>query len=334
MAEGEEAGAVARWGLVAVIGLGAVPGLLSPYALVLASHALVLGIACTGVNLLLGYGGLLSLGHAAYFGLGAYTGGFLRLFAGWGSLEGYLFSGVLASTLLAAFVGALCVRATRIYFTVLTLAFAQTVHSLFIAGIVFRLAGDVGTGLFFVGEGGLYLPRLTLAGLDVAPERFPTVLYYLIAACFLGSTMLMWRIVSSPFGKVLQAIRDNETRAWCIGIRVRLHRWTAFVISGGFAGLAGGLAGELDRQVTPEQLHWLFSTQLILTIVLGGTRQFWGPVVGAFAFGILEDLSLRGIEYRGIVLGVLLITIVFAFPGGVVGSAARVLAKFSRAARA
>jgi len=320
-------GATARWGLVAVIGLGAMPGLLSPYALIVVSHALVLGIACTGVNLLLGYGGLLSLGHAAYFGLGAYTGGFLRLFAGLGSLEGYLLSGVAASTLLAALVGALCVRATRIYFTILTLAFAQTVHSLFIAGIVFRLAGDVGKGLFFVGEGGLYLPRLTLAGLEVAPERFHTILYYLIAACFLGSTTLMWRIVGSPFGKALQAIRDNETRAWCIGIRVRLYRWTAFVISGGFAGLAGGLAGELDRQVTPEQLHWLLSAQLVIAIVLGGSRHFLGPAIGALAVTLLHEVALRASLSHGLVLGGLLIAAVFAFPGGVAAGITGIVGK-------
>jgi branched-chain amino acid transport system permease protein len=303
------------------------PALLSPYALVLASHALVLGIAGTGVNLLLGYGGLLSLGHAAYFGLGAYTGGFLHLFAGQSSLEGYLLSGIAASTLLGGVVGALCVRATRIYFTILTLAFAQVVHSLFIAGIVFRLAGDVGKGLFFVGEGGLYLPRFTLAGAEVTPERFPTVLYYLIAACFLGSTVLMWRIVGSPFGKALQAIRDNEMRARSIGLRVRLHRWAAFVISAGFAGLAGGLAGELDRQVTPEQLHWLFSAQLVVAIVLGGSRRLLGPAIGALAVTLLQELALRASLSHGLVLGALLVAAVFAFPRGVAPGIAAIVAK-------
>jgi branched-chain amino acid transport system permease protein len=309
--------------LAAAAGFAALPLLISPYALIVVSHALILSIACLGVNLLLGYAGLLSLGHAAYFGLGAYAGGFLRVFGYLGSLEAYLLSGLAASTALAALIGALCVRATRIYFTILTLAFAQVIHSLFVAGHVFRLAGAVGQGLYFVGEGGLYLPRLTMAGFEISADRFAGMLYYVIAATFLVSTVVMWRIVHSPFGKALQAIRDNETRARFVGIPVAWCRWTAFIIAGSFAGLAGALAGELDRQVTTEQLHWLLSAEFVLATVVGGSRHFLGPVLGAVMMTLLEELALRVTLYHSMVLGVLLITAVFVFPGGAAGLIAR-----------
>ncbi len=310
---------LAAAGLAAAAVLALLPLVVSPYALIVVSHVLILAIACLGVNLLLGYAGLLSLGHAAYFGLGAYAGAFLRVFGYLGSFEAYLLSGLAASTAAAALVGLLCLRATRIYFTILTLAFGQVIHSLFVAGHVFRLAGDVGQGLYFVGEGGLYLPRLTMAGIEVSAERFPGVLYYVIAGAFLGCALVMWRIVHSPFGKALQAVRDNETRARFVGIPVGWCRWAAFVIAGAYAGLAGGLAGELDRQVTPEQLHWLLSAEFVLAIVVGGSRHFLGPVLGAVLLTLLEELALRVTLYHGMVLGALLIAVVFAFPGGAAG---------------
>lgn len=293
--------------------------LLPPYYLIELCYALVFSIACLGLNLLLGTTGLLSLGHAAYFGLGAYAGGFLYTFSDVRSLELYLLAGVAAAAALATVFGALCVRGTRIHFTILTLALAQVVHSAFIAGWVFRLAGGVGRGLFILGGGGLYIPRLTILGSDVPPEHFIPALYYVILIAFAGSTYVLWRIDRSPFGKALRAIRDDETRAAFIGIRVRRYRWCAFIISAVFTGLAGGLYGQLDRQVTPEQLYWIFSAKLVLATVLGGMRQFLGPVVGAFALVLLQDIALRWTEYRGLVLGAVLIFIVLAFPGGVTG---------------
>jgi branched-chain amino acid transport system permease protein len=306
------------------------PLLVSPYYLIELCYALVFAIACLGLNLLFGTTGLLSLGHAAYFGVGAYTGGFLFTFFDVGSLELYLLSGVVTAGVLSALFGALCVRATRIFFTILTLALAQVVHSLFIAGIIFRLAGGVGRGLFILGGGGLYIPRFTILGTDPAPERFIPALYYVILVAFFGSVGLLWRIDRSPFGKAVRAIRDNDTRAEFIGIPVRRYRWFAFVISATFTGLAGGLYGQLDRQVTPEQLHWLFSAKLVLATVLGGTRHFLGPVVGAFAFVALQDIGLRFVGYRSLVMGVMLIVVVFLFPGGIAVSATVLLNKIRR----
>lgn len=297
------------------------PVLLPSYSLVVVCYALVLAIACLGVNLLLGTTGLLSLGHAAYFGVGAYTGGFLFTFFDLQSLEGYLLSGVLASAALSAAFGAVCVRATRIHFTILTLALAQVVHSLFVAGVVFRLAGGVGRGLFLLGAGGLIIPRFTIAGILFGPDRFIPALYYVILVALLGAVGLLWRIGRSPFGMALRAIRDNDERAAFVGIRVRRYRWYAFVISGAVTGLAGGLFGQLDRQVTPEQLHWMFSAKLVLATVLGGMRHFPGPVIGALTFTAIQEASSRVTLYHGLVSGLLLILVVLAFPGGVAGSA-------------
>ena len=320
-------------GAAAAGALGCMPWLVSPYHLIVFSYALVLAIACLGLNLLLGHTGLLSFGHAAYFGVGAYTGGFMYSFLDLSSLELYLLSGVVAATALAAVVGFLCVRSTRIHFTILTLAFAQMIHSLFIAGTVFRLAGGQGQGLFLLGGGGLYVPRFQIAGTEFAPEAFTTALYYVILAAFLACAALMWRIVNSPFGKTLHAIRDNDTRAECIGVRIRRYRWVAFVISGTFAGLAGGLFGQLDRQVTPEQLHWLFSARLVLATVLGGHRHLLGPAIGAFAFAGLQEFALRFTDYYGLILGTLLIAVVLAVPGGLTGCAISAVTRIRSLAR-
>ena len=189
------------------------PLVVSPYYLIVLESALTFAIACLGLNLLLGHTGLLSFGHAAYFGIGAYAGGFLFTFADVTSFELYLVAGVLAATALAATVGALCVRATRIHFTILTLAFTQVVQSLFVGGAAFKPFGEYGKGFFLIGDGGLYLPRFRIAGFELAPEIFPTALYFVILVAFVGTSVLLWRVVHSPFGMALRAIRDSASRS-------------------------------------------------------------------------------------------------------------------------
>ncbi|HET9491474.1 MAG TPA: branched-chain amino acid ABC transporter permease [Methylomirabilota bacterium] len=289
-----------------------VPGLVGAYWVIVISSALALSIACLGVNLLLGYTGLLSLGHAAYFGTGAYAGAFLYAFGDAESLETYLAAGVGAATALAAVSGLVCVHATRLHFSILTVALAQVLHSLFVGGAVFLPFGDRGKGFYLVGHGGFHIPRFTIAGIDPGPEAFVTVLYYIILTAFLISLGLMWRLVRSPFGTALRAIRDNATRAACVGIPVRSYRWRAFVISAMFTGLAGGLTGQLDRQITPQQLDWFFSIQLVVATVLGGPGRFFGPVGGAFLVVALKEVALRFALYHNAILGVLLVAIVIA----------------------
>jgi branched-chain amino acid transport system permease protein len=305
------------------------PLVLPPYPLIELCYALVLGVACLGLNLLFGTTGLLSLGHAAFFGGAAYAGGFLFYVFDVQAIEAYLLVGVLTAGALATLVGALCVHATRIHFTIMTLAFGQIIHALFIGGLVFRLGGEHGKGMFYVGHGGLYLPRFTVLGTEPTPERFIAVFYYVILAAFLTTVALLWRISRSPFGLALRGIRDSDVRAAFVGIAVARLRWRAFVISGLVVGLAGALYGQLDRQVTPEQLNWLFSAKLVVATIVGGSRHFAGPLVGAAVLVGLEYLALRATLAHGLVLGALLITVVLVAPGGVVGGAVAALARVS-----
>jgi branched-chain amino acid transport system permease protein len=276
-------------GLVLVL----MPLVLPAYPLFTLSHMLVFAIACMGVNLLHGTAGSLSFGHATYFGVAAYTGAFLYRFTSVTSFEAYLASGIFSATLFALVIGFLCARSTEIFFTMLTLSFSMVVHALVIDGAVFQLMGGVGWALYLLGEGSMYIPRLTILGAEIPAADFIVVFYRIIALAFLVSTLVLWRIGASPFGQALRAIRDNEMRAASIGIPVWQYRWRAFILSGAFVGLAGGLYGQLMRQITPEQLHWLFSAKLILAVVLGGSRHFLGPALGAFVF-TRHDRRLRG----------------------------------------
>lgn len=297
------------------------PGVLAPYPLIVLCYALVYAIACLSLNILLGTTGLLSLGHAAYFGAGAYTGAILFNLVGMGTLEAYILAGVVCSTALATVLGYFCVQATRMHFAILTLAFAQIVNAGFVGGSFFRMFGEKGWFLYMVGGGSMYIPRLTMLGTEYAPDVFIAAFYNYIAGGFLVTAFVLWRIDRSPFGKALKAIRDNELRAENIGIPVHRYRWYAFIISGLFMGLAGALYGQLNRQITPEQLGWLFSAILVLATVLGGVRHFAGPVVGAFTFAALDEFALHWVGTRNMVMGMLLIAVVCAFPRGVVGTA-------------
>ncbi len=302
--------------------LAAAPWVLRPYPLVIWSHMLVLAIACLGLNLLYGTAGSLSLGHAMFFSGAAYGGGFLVRFYNVESLEIYLVAGVLTATLLAAAVAAISIRTTKIQFTMFTLVCSMAMHSAFLTGAVFRLWGDVGWNLYLEEEGGLYLPRLTLLGrqLPRAAEFVPHY-YPVVALGFLAALGALWRIGRSPFGRALRAIRDNEVRATFIGIPVRRYRWAAFTLSGLFVGLGGGLYGELSRQITTEQLHWMFSAQLILAIVIGGSHYFLGPIAGAFLIVGIDEAATRVTTGRSFVFGMLLIVGVMVFPKGFAGSA-------------
>jgi branched-chain amino acid transport system permease protein len=307
--------------------LASVPLAVNPYYVIVTSYALVFSIACLGLNLLLGHAGLLSLGHTAYFGLGAYTGGFLFTFGDVTSFEVYLASGIACAVLVASVVGFLCVRTNRTFFTILTLAFTQMLQALFIGGAAFRPFGEVGKGFFLIGHGGLYLRRFTLAGMEFESQRFSMVFYYVILAAFAGCIVLMWRILHSPFGKALRATRDNEIRARFIGIRVTAHRWIAFVISAAVMGLAGGLFGQLVRQVTPQQVGWFFNAELVAATVLGGTRAFSGPIMGAFVMVAITELALRFPLSHHFVLGTLLIGVMTLCPGGLAQMGVRLWAR-------
>jgi len=301
------------------------PNIVTPFYLLLICYALVYSIAGVGLNLLLGYGGLLSLGHATYFGLGAYTGAFLWTFTDVNSFEIYVLSGVVLSMVLASIFGLLAVRATKIHFAILTLVFGEIVFSIFFNGTVFRLFGPRGHGLYIFGGGGLYIGRLAIAGVDYAEADrigFLTgTYYYVILASFVSALLLMWAIVNSNFGKALEASRDNEERAKFVAIRVARTRWAAYVVSAGFTALAGALFGELNGGITPKHLGWYFSVFLTFTVLVGGMRNYLGPVAGAFCVVFIQDSLwwLIGPRWQ-LWLGILLVSIALLFPSGIVGS--------------
>ena len=317
----------AIWAVPILIVLAVIPWVVDQYQAILLAYGLVMGIAVLGFNLLLGYTGLLSFGHSAYFGTGAYTVAFIVRNLHVQSME-LCILGALASTLIvSALFGYVCVRHTRIFFGILTLALSQVLWSL--AFKFFWVTG--GTDGIRVARSSITL----LAGLldfkgSGAYARFVYAYYYYVLVVFLVAVAVMWVIVYSPFGKALQAIRDNETRAGFVGIRVRRYRWIAFVISGLFTGLAGALWVPLNGLTTPEILYWPFSGEIVFMTVLGGFRTFSGPIVGAIAFNYLKVYAVASSQYWQMVLGVVLVVLVMVLPTGIVGTLARLAGKARR----
>jgi branched-chain amino acid transport system permease protein len=307
--------------------LAILPQLVDPYQTVLLTYGLIMAIAALGFNLLLGYTGLLSFGHSAYFGTGAYTVAFIARDFGAHSMELYIVGGMLGTLIIAAIFGFVCVRHTRIFFGILTLALSQVLWSL-----AFKFFWVTG------GTDGIRVPyaNLTLVGglLDFKGagsfQRFIYAYYYYVLVLFAVSTVVIWVITHSPFGMALQAIRDNETRARFVGISVRRYRWIAFMISGTFTGLAGILWVPLNGLTTPDILYWPFSGEIVFMTVLGGFRSFTGPIVGAMAFNYLKTYAIASTEYWQLLLGVVLVILVMALPVGIVGTTARLAASLGR----
>ncbi len=310
-----------------VVVLAVLPAAIDLYQVELLTYGLTFAIAALGFNLLLGYTGLLSFGHSAYFGVGAYTVAFIVRDLHLQSMELCILGSLLATLLVSALFGYVCVRHTRIFFGILTLALSQVLWSL--AYKFFWVTG---------GTDGLRVPRnaITLVGglLDFkgsgAYQRFIYSYYYYVLALFVIAVAIMWVIVHSPFGKALQAIRDNETRASFVGIRVRRYRWIAFVISGFFTGLAGALWVPLNGITTPDIVYWPFSGEIVFMTVLGGFRTFTGPIVGAVAFNYLKVYAVASSQYWQLVLGVVLVILVLVLPQGIVGTLARFAGKRGR----
>jgi branched-chain amino acid transport system permease protein len=310
-----------------VAALAVFPALVDLYQTELLIYGLSFAIAALGFNLLLGYTGLLSFGHSAYFGMGAYTVAFIVRDFGVQSMELCILGGLLSALVISALFGYVCVRHTRIFFSILALALSQVLWSL-----AFKFFWVTG------GTDGIRVPRagITLvAGLvdfqgSGSYQKFVYSYYYYVLVLFVVAAAIMWVIVHSPFGKALQAIRDNETRAGFVGIPVRRYRWIAFVISGVFTGLAGILWVPLNGLTTPDILYWPFSGEIVFMTVLGGFRTFTGPIVGAIAFNYLKVYAVASSQYWQLVLGCVLVVLVIALPTGIVGTLARVVGKLGR----
>ena len=311
------------WIVPTAVLLLAAPFVIDPFQTLTLTYGLIAAIGALGFNLLLGYTGLLSFGHSAFFGGGAYTVAFMVKYLKIASMELFLAGSALACALLSVLFGYVCVRYTRIFFGILTLALSQVLWSL-----AFKFFWVTG------GTDGLRVPTPTLVGaaptsdkMDFLAHRY----YYYVLAVFAVCVLLMWVIVHSPFGKALQAIRDNEIRAEFIGIRIRRYRLIAFVISGIFTGVAGALWAPLNGLASPDILVWTFSGEIVFMTVLGGFRTFVGPIVGAVAFTYLKTYAVGFTVYWQLLLGTVLVALVLVLPTGIVGAIEQLASRWKKA---
>jgi branched-chain amino acid transport system permease protein len=302
------------WAVPIGVLLIVLPRIITPYQTILLTYGLAMAIAVLGFNLLLGYTGLLSFGHSAYFGVGAYAVAFMVKYLHVNSMELFVLGAIAASVLVTLLFGFVCVRYTKIFFSILTLALSQVLWSL--AFKFFNVTG---------GTDGLRVPTPKLLGI-VSGEKEDKILflahqyYYYVLAVFAICVAVMWLIVHSPFGKALQAIRDNEVRARFVGIQIRRYRLVAFLVSGVFTGIAGALWVPLNGLTTPDILYWPFSGEIVFMAVLGGFRNFTGPIVGAVVFNYLKTSAVGFTVYWQGLLGIILVFLVMVLPTGIVGS--------------
>ncbi len=268
--------------------------------------ALCYAIFACAFNLLLGYAGLLSFGHAAYLGAAAYATGWLVRSAGWPPELGIL-AGVAIAALLGLVVGLIAIRRQGIYFAMITLAMAQMAYFIFLQAP------------FTGGEDGLQgVPRGKLFGL--LPLQNDVALYYFILAVFVAVFLFIVRVVHSPYGQVLKAIRENEARAISLGYDVNRYKLLAFVLSTALAGLAGSLKTLVLGFATLSDAHWSLSGEVVLMTLLGGMGSFAGPVLGAFTIiGLQDFLADRVGSWVTVIIGVIFVVCVVAFRRGFVG---------------
>ncbi|MBL0729527.1 branched-chain amino acid ABC transporter permease [Piscinibacter sp. HJYY11] len=291
------------WGVVfALLAIAPFVGLYPVFMM----KALCFAIFACAFNLLLGYTGLLSFGHAAFLGSAAYATGWLVRSAGW-SPELGLVAGVVIAAALGLVVGAIAIRRQGIYFAMITLAMAQMVFFVCLQAP------------FTGGEDGLQgVPRGKLFGL--LPLGNDVAMYYLVLAIFVAVFLGILRIVHSPFGQVLKAIRENEPRAISLGYDVDRYKLLAFVLSSALAGLAGALKTLVLGFATLTDVHWSLSGEVILMTLLGGLGTFAGPVIGAFTIiGLQNFLADRVGSWVTVIIGVIFVVCVIAFRRGFVG---------------
>ncbi len=276
----------------------------------LGSRVLVMALAAMALNFLLGFTGVLSFGHAAYFGLAAYgTAMTIKYLVPSTPLA--MLVGVLVGTAAAAIIGPMIARLSGVYFAMVTIAFGQVFYF-----ITFRWNNVTG------GDDGLTdWHRMPLdfgfTKLDILhnPEAF----YYVILFFFAISVALMTLLLRSPFGRTLLAIRENERRARFLGIPIERHIWLSFVISCAFVSLAGTLYALLNNFVDPRALYWGQSGNFVIMAVLGGMRSFWGPLVGAVIFVVVQDYVSSQTENWESFIGLFFVLVVLFFPRGVLG---------------
>lgn len=301
------------WALLVFLAAASIPFLGSRFYTFLATDIVILALFAASLNLLLGITGLVSFGHAAYFGVGAYTCAILMKTHGVSFALALPIAAISAGAWAFVF-GLFCVRSTKIYFSMLTLAFAQIVWA-----ICFKWNSVTG------GEQGLsnvpypnldWIAKIPLLGDLRSTDHFYLLVLVLVAIAF----AMLARISGSPFGRVLTAIRENPERAEFVGVNVRRYQLAAFTVAGAFSGFAGALFGVFNRGVFPDFAHWSKSAEVLIMVILGGMGHFWGPAVGAATLILLNHQITSYTQYWPLILGTILIVLLFVFPGGIVGA--------------
>ena len=275
------------------------------FAMTLFTRVLILALGAVSLNLIMGYGGMVSFGHAAYLGIGGYAVGIL---AKEGIASGFVQwpVAIAASALYALVVGALSLRTRGVYFIMITLAFAQMIY--YVAIGLDRYGGDDGLTIYKRSQfGGL---------LDLQNKA---VFYYLCFVLLLGGVYLVARLVNSRFGLVIRGARSNDRRMQAIGFPTFRYRLVCFVIAGALCGLAGALLANHTNFISPALMHWTRSGDLIVMVVLGGLGSLFGPLIGAAAFLVLEEGLSRLTEYPALILGPLLLLVAIYVNGGIEG---------------
>lgn len=308
-------------GLLLLIGLPPVASALKePFYIGVFSRIFIYALAAVSLDLILGYGGMVSFGHAAYFGAGAYVVGILTYHGLEGSelmswplvlmgTDNALISwsvAILASAGLALVIGAISLRTSGAYFIMITLAFAQMMFFFFTSLELY--GGDDGLSLYV---------RNRLGGMDLSND---TTFYYLCLGLLVGFLIFSWRLVHSRFGMVIRGCKENERRMAALGFPTFRYKLACFVIAGAGAGLAGALMANHTEFVSPNILHWTVSGEILVMVVLGGAGTLLGPVFGAAALLLLEEFLTRYTEHWMLALGPILILVVLFARHGLYGS--------------
>jgi branched-chain amino acid transport system permease protein len=301
------------WTLVVFLIALWIPWLGSRYDTFLATQIAIYALFALSLNLLLGTTGLVSFGHVAYFGVGAYVCGILMKTYGVSFALAFPAAGLAAAGFALVF-GFFCVRLSKIYFAMLTLAFSQIVWA-----VAFKWNAVTG------GDTGL--PEIPFPNLDwmssvpvLSDLRIGEQFYLVTLVLVALSIAALHRLTRSPFGRVLTTIRENPERAAFVGVNVRAYELAAFTIAGGFAGFAGALFGIFNRGVFADYVFWSKSADVMIMTILGGMNHFWGPAVGAAVLTLLNQQITDYTQYWPFVLGSILIILLFAFPGGILGA--------------
>ncbi|MGC1558592.1 MAG: branched-chain amino acid ABC transporter permease [Bradyrhizobium sp.] len=310
--------------LALIVVMALLPFVASPYVLLLMLPFVGYGIALLGFNLLFGTTGLLSFGHALFLGVGAYTAAVFTSKLSILSFEIILVVSALLSGLIALLIGALCVRYTKIFFGMLTLAFGMLFHS-----FLYKFYAVTG------GDQGMRVLRPLLLGMEWRGGKTAFLtgpFYYYTLVLFAGMGLAMWRITQSPFGLHLRAIRENAGKAAYVGVEIFRMRLSAFVISAIYGGIGGVILAVTTGLADPELAYWTHSGNLVFMAVLGGSGTFAGPAIGALAFVMLQDFVMAITQYWRFVMGGILVLLVVFMPRGLAGTVELLLSRRGREA--